>query len=183
MSTQARFAQQLAASALACRDMFSTEGAIRRLRPRVMGRSEIMADDRAVAEKSALDANFSFSSEAALPAAPSAVSPGPLETGGLSLAIEQAEMAMKMPAAAATAVEAARERLTPALDKFDETVREGRRAIARGQEVAEDAAAAALLHIRRRPLRSVLVAAGVGALAGGLIGIACGWLTQRERSL
>ena len=47
------------------------------LRPRVMGWSEILADDRAVAEKSALDANFSVSSEAALPAAPSAVSPGP----------------------------------------------------------------------------------------------------------
>ena len=80
-------------------------------------------------------------------------------------------------------MEAARERLTPALDKFDETVRQGRRAIARGQEVAEDAAAAAVLHIRQRPLRSVLVAAGAGALAGGLIGITCGWLTRRERSV
>ena len=62
-----------------------------------MGWSEILADDRAVAEKSALDANFSVSSEAALPASTISCLAGPLETGGLSLAIEQAEVAMKIP--------------------------------------------------------------------------------------
>jgi ElaB/YqjD/DUF883 family membrane-anchored ribosome-binding protein len=79
---------------------------------------------------------------------------------------------------AATAVEAIKERLTPALDTFDDTMRRGRQVMARGQHAAEDAAAAATLEIRRRPLSAVMIAAGVGAFAGGLIGFGLGWLTR-----
>ena len=84
---------------------------------------------------------------------------------------------MAFPTGVTTAVEALKERSTPALDTLDETVRRGRRVIVRGQHAAEDAAAAAVLQIRRRPLSGVMIAAGAGALAGGLIGFGLGWLT------
>ena len=79
---------------------------------------------------------------------------------------------------AATGVNAIKERLAPARDAFDETMRQGRRAFVRGQHVAEDAAAAATVIVRRRPLRAAMIAAGVGALAGGVIGFGLGWLTR-----
>jgi ElaB/YqjD/DUF883 family membrane-anchored ribosome-binding protein len=69
-------------------------------------------------------------------------------------------------------VEAVKERLAPTLDKLDETVRQGRQVVVRGQHAAEDAAEATVLSIRRRPLRAVMIAAGAGALVGALI--ACG---------
>ena len=75
---------------------------------------------------------------------------------------------MAIATGAATAVGAIKERLAPALDTFDERMRQGRRAFGRGQQAAEDAAAAATRIVRRRPLRAVMIAAGVGALAGGL---------------
>ena len=81
---------------------------------------------------------------------------------------------------AATAVDVIKERLAPALDAFDETARRGRRALVRGQHAAEDAAAAATLIVRRRPLRAAMIAAGAGALAGGVIGFGLGWLTGRR---
>ncbi|HLG58353.1 MAG TPA: hypothetical protein VI485_23610 [Vicinamibacterales bacterium] len=74
---------------------------------------------------------------------------------------------------AANAVEAVKERLSPALERLDETMRQGRKFIMRGQHAAEDAAAAAL-RIRRRPGSAVMVAAGVGALVGGLVGFGLG---------
>ena len=82
---------------------------------------------------------------------------------------------------ATIAVEAIKERLTPVLDTLDETVRQGRRAMVRTQHAAEDAAASALLQIRRRPSSAVTIAAGAGALAGGLIGFELGWVTFRGR--
>ena len=82
---------------------------------------------------------------------------------------------------AATAVDAIKERLVPALDAFDETARRGRRAFVRGQHAAEDAAAAATVIVRRRPLRAVMVAAAVGALTGGVIGFGFGWLTRSTK--
>jgi ElaB/YqjD/DUF883 family membrane-anchored ribosome-binding protein len=88
------------------------------------------------------------------------------------------EVVMAIATGAATAVEAIKERLAPALDTLDETVHQGRRVIVRGQHAAEDAAAAAALVVRRRPLSAVMVAAGAGALAGGLIGFGLGWLTR-----
>jgi len=75
---------------------------------------------------------------------------------------------------AANAVEAVKERLSPALERLDETMRQGRKFIVRGQHAAEDAAAAAALRIRRRPGSAVMVAAGVGALVGALVGFALG---------
>ena len=85
---------------------------------------------------------------------------------------------MAIATGATTAVEAIKERLTPALDTLDGTVRQGLRVIVRGQHAAEDATAAAALRIRRRPLSAVMIAAGAGALAGGLIGLGLGWLTR-----
>jgi len=85
---------------------------------------------------------------------------------------------MTSPTGAATGVEAIKERLAPALDTLDETIRQGRRAMVRGQHAAEDAAAAATLVVRRRPLSAVMVAAGAGALAGGLVGFGLGWFTR-----
>jgi ElaB/YqjD/DUF883 family membrane-anchored ribosome-binding protein len=82
---------------------------------------------------------------------------------------------------AATAVEAIKERIGPALDTLDETVRQGRRVIIRGRHGAEDAAAAATLIIRRRPLGAVTIAAGAGALVGGLVGFGLGWLTRCKK--
>jgi ElaB/YqjD/DUF883 family membrane-anchored ribosome-binding protein len=88
---------------------------------------------------------------------------------------------MAIATGAATAAEAIKERLAPALDTLDETIRQGRRVITRRQHAAEDAADAAALKIRRRPLSAVMVAAGAGALAGGLIGCGLGWLTRGRK--
>jgi ElaB/YqjD/DUF883 family membrane-anchored ribosome-binding protein len=71
-----------------------------------------------------------------------------------------------------------KERLSPALDKLDETMRQGRKAVVRGQHAAEDAAAGAALRIRRRPLGTVMIAAGVGALVGALVGFGLGSVTR-----
>jgi ElaB/YqjD/DUF883 family membrane-anchored ribosome-binding protein len=81
----------------------------------------------------------------------------------------------------ATAVEAIKERLAPALDTLDETIRQGRRVITRGQHAAEDAFGVAALKIRRRPLSAAMVAAGAGALAGGLIAFGLGWLIRGRK--
>ena len=85
---------------------------------------------------------------------------------------------MAIATGAATAADAIKERLAPALDTLDEGMRQGRRAFVRGQHAAEDAAAAATRVVRRRPLRAVMIAAGAGALAGGAIGFVFGWLTR-----
>jgi hypothetical protein len=74
-------------------------------------------------------------------------------------------------------LDAVKECVSPALDKLDETIRHGRRVMVRGQHAAVDAAAAAL-SIRRRPLSVVMMAAGAGALAGGLVGFGLGWVTR-----
>jgi ElaB/YqjD/DUF883 family membrane-anchored ribosome-binding protein len=79
---------------------------------------------------------------------------------------------------AAHAVEAVKERMSPALEKLDETIRQGRRVMVRSQHAAEDAAAAAVLRIRRRPWSAVMIAAGVGALVGALIGFGLGSVTR-----
>jgi ElaB/YqjD/DUF883 family membrane-anchored ribosome-binding protein len=85
---------------------------------------------------------------------------------------------MAIATGAASAVEAVKERLTPALDKLDETMREGRQVIVRGQHAAEDAAAAAALRVRQRPLSAVMIAIGAGALVGGLVGFGAGWVMR-----
>ena len=75
-------------------------------------------------------------------------------------------------------MKAVKERLTPALDQLDETMRQGRQGIVRGRHAAEDAAATATLRIRRRPLSAVMIAAGTGALVGGLVGFGFGWVMR-----
>jgi ElaB/YqjD/DUF883 family membrane-anchored ribosome-binding protein len=79
---------------------------------------------------------------------------------------------------AANAVEAVKERLAPTLDRLDETIRQGRQVVVRGQHAAEDAAAATALRIRRRPLSAVMIAAGAGALVGALIGFGLASVTR-----
>jgi len=83
---------------------------------------------------------------------------------------------------AATAVDAIKERLAPARDVFDERMRQGRRAFVRGQHAAEDAAAAATLIVRQRPLLAVMAASAVGAFAGCVVGFGIGWLTRSRHS-
>lgn len=82
-------------------------------------------------------------------------------------------------AAAAEATEAIKEHFTPALDAIEENVREAKRAIVRGRHAAEDLMAATALEARRHPLRTIGLAAGVGALAGCLVGFACGSGSRR----
>jgi ElaB/YqjD/DUF883 family membrane-anchored ribosome-binding protein len=81
---------------------------------------------------------------------------------------------------ATRAAETVKERLIPAIDRLDETIRQGRRVIVRGQHAAEDAAAAAALSIRRRPGAAVLIAVGVGAVLGALVGFRLGWVIHKE---
>lgn len=72
------------------------------------------------------------------------------------------------------AKEAIKERLTPALETLEENVREARRAIAHGRHAAEDFIASTALRVKWRPLIALALAAGAGALAGCLIGLALG---------
>lgn len=88
-------------------------------------------------------------------------------------------MAIATPAA--PVMERIKERLTPALDTLDETMRQGRRVIVRGQHAVEDAADAAALGIRRRPLSAVMIAALTGALVGCMTGFGPGRLTRRTK--
>lgn len=85
---------------------------------------------------------------------------------------------MAIATGAGTAVKTLKGRLAPALETLDGTMRQGRRVIVRGQHAAEDAAAAATRGIRRRPLGTVTMAAGAGALMGGVIGFGLAWLTR-----
>jgi ElaB/YqjD/DUF883 family membrane-anchored ribosome-binding protein len=79
------------------------------------------------------------------------------------------------------AVEAVKERLSPTLDKLDETIRQSRKIIARGQHAAEDATAATALRIRRQPLSAVMIAAGAGVLVGVLVAFGVGQLTRSRK--
>lgn len=78
--------------------------------------------------------------------------------------------------------EAIKERLSPALETLEENVRQARRAIVQGRYAAEDFAAGTALQVRHHPLSAVALAAGAGALAGCMIGVALGWLAHRRTS-
>jgi ElaB/YqjD/DUF883 family membrane-anchored ribosome-binding protein len=88
---------------------------------------------------------------------------------------------MAIGAATVSAVEAAKERVSPALDKLDETIRQGRRVIVRGRHAAEDTAAAATLKIRRHPVSAVMIAAGAGIVLGAAVGFRFGWVTRGRK--
>jgi ElaB/YqjD/DUF883 family membrane-anchored ribosome-binding protein len=79
----------------------------------------------------------------------------------------------------AAVIEAVRERFAPGCDTFEDAVRQGRRALTRGQHVAEDAAVAAARRIRHRPFTAVAMAAGAGAFAGIMAGFAIAWVIRR----
>ena len=81
---------------------------------------------------------------------------------------------MSTATATAARVEGLKDRLVPAFDTLDETVRQGRRAFVRGQHAAEDASVKAALKIRRNPLSAVMIAAGAGAIVGCLFGFVAG---------
>jgi ElaB/YqjD/DUF883 family membrane-anchored ribosome-binding protein len=72
------------------------------------------------------------------------------------------------------AKEAINERLTPVLETLEENARRARRAIVHGRHAAEDFVAGTALRVRWRPVMALALAAGVGALAGCLIGFALG---------
>jgi ElaB/YqjD/DUF883 family membrane-anchored ribosome-binding protein len=91
---------------------------------------------------------------------------------------ERSRRVVRATGTAAHAVEAVKARLSPTLDKLDETMRQGRKVIVRGQHAAEDAAAGAALRIRRRPLSAVMIAAGAGAPVGALAGFGLGSVTR-----
>lgn len=78
--------------------------------------------------------------------------------------------------------EAIRERLTPALETFEENVREARRAMVQGRHAAEDFVAGAALRVRRHPLRAVAAAAGAAVIVSCMFGFALGWLGHRRAS-
>lgn len=70
----------------------------------------------------------------------------------------------------AAAADAIKQRLGPAVDEFDERVRQGRRVIMRAQHAAEDGVDATVTQIRRHPLRAVAIAGGIGAFVGAAFG-------------
>ncbi|MEZ5320097.1 MAG: hypothetical protein R2752_22035 [Vicinamibacterales bacterium] len=81
-----------------------------------------------------------------------------------------------------TAREAVTERLAPLRESLEERARDTRRAITRGRHAAEDFAAETALKVRRRPLESIAIAAGVGAIVGALFGVALGWRAHNRRA-
>lgn len=64
---------------------------------------------------------------------------------------------------------------------FEENLREARRAVTTVRHAAEDAAAETALEIRQHPLRAVAGAAGIGVVAGVLVGFGAGWVAHANR--
>jgi ElaB/YqjD/DUF883 family membrane-anchored ribosome-binding protein len=87
---------------------------------------------------------------------------------------------MAIATGAAISADAIKERFAPVVEKFDQTMRQGRKALVRGQHAAEDATALAAFGIRRRPITSVMTAVAVGALVGALVGFGLGRTRCRE---
>ena len=81
---------------------------------------------------------------------------------------------------AATA-DAFKQRLGPALDEFDERVRQAKRVVTRAQHAAEDGVGATVKQIRRHPLRAVAFAAGIGAFVGAAFGLVWSNWTPRTK--
>jgi hypothetical protein len=73
--------------------------------------------------------------------------------------------------------DAVAERFGPALE---ESVRDARRAVTRGQYALEDLAAGTALQVRRHPLTGVLLAGMAGGVAGWMCGFVFGWRTCRR---
>jgi ElaB/YqjD/DUF883 family membrane-anchored ribosome-binding protein len=81
---------------------------------------------------------------------------------------------------AATA-DAIKQRLGPAVSELDERVRQVERVITRAQRAAEDGVGATVTQIRRHPLRTVAIAAGLGAFVGAAFGLVWSrWPSRKE---
>jgi ElaB/YqjD/DUF883 family membrane-anchored ribosome-binding protein len=85
-----------------------------------------------------------------------------------------------MPATIEAVQETVAERLSPALDTVEESVRDARRAITQGKYALEDFASGTALQVRRHPLTAVALAGASGALAGWLCGLVVGWRVSRR---
>jgi hypothetical protein len=69
-------------------------------------------------------------------------------------------------------------RAWPAGESFEDTMRKGRRAVAKARAAAEDVVAGASLQVRRHPLRAVGVAAVAGLATGLFVGFAAAWFIR-----
>ena len=74
----------------------------------------------------------------------------------------------------ATPTDGARERCGPAFATLEKNMREATRAIVEGRHAAEDVVAETVREVRRHPLRALALAAGGGAVTGGLVGFVFG---------
>lgn len=75
-----------------------------------------------------------------------------------------------------------RDQVVPVLETVEERARRARRAIVKGRHTAEDLVADTTLRVRRHPLRALAAATCIGAMAGGLFGLAVGWLVRAPRA-
>jgi ElaB/YqjD/DUF883 family membrane-anchored ribosome-binding protein len=66
----------------------------------------------------------------------------------------------------------------PALESFEDTMRKGRRAVAKARAAAEDVVAGAGLEVRRHPLTAVGAAALAGLATGLFVGFAAAWFIR-----
>ena len=73
-----------------------------------------------------------------------------------------------------SATKAVREYADPALEAFEENVRDVRRAVVAGRQAAEDYAAEATLQVRRHPFIALGLAVGIGSLVGCVVGFTLG---------
>jgi len=81
---------------------------------------------------------------------------------------------------ATATVDAIKERVAPAFDKVDETLRQGRLVVARAQHATEDGVDAAIRQVQHHPLQTVALATGAGVLLGSVMGFALGWWARRS---
>jgi ElaB/YqjD/DUF883 family membrane-anchored ribosome-binding protein len=72
------------------------------------------------------------------------------------------------------------ERLIPALHAIEGRVHEARLAMAERRHAAETLVRMAVRQVTSHPLRAIACVAAAGALAGGMMGLACGWFARRR---
>jgi ElaB/YqjD/DUF883 family membrane-anchored ribosome-binding protein len=79
-----------------------------------------------------------------------------------------------------SATQAVREYAEPLRGPIDEKVRDVRRAVVTARHALEDCAADTAVQVRRHPFVSLSIAAGIGTLAGCVLGFAAGRLGGRR---
>ena len=82
-------------------------------------------------------------------------------------------------AAVTAATDAIKEHVVPAVEMLEKNIRQARRAVVQGTHVAEDLAEAAALEVRRRPIQTAAIVAGMAVIAGGVVGFAFGRRARR----